>query len=249
MIKNIQYKSVTQKLRGLAEDFGFEIDQQVIDDHEKLALIRWFTDTGDHPLAGKLTSQIYFNYIQYGRDYLNERHGKDLIYPFEKLVIDANNEIDIINDEIASKIVSDFHYLGYDREGFHLGKGVDNKLVALATLTPQGNILNLSRLVRIPGYKYPMSKFISEIVKWIKKNRKEYHLLQTYLNPNAGHYGTIYRGANLIPMGIDRSNKMSFLFGSYISKRQVDGCSHPYILTSIVVKTTPLPQLIYGLKL
>src|SRR5258706_7287439 len=238
-------KSVTTKLKELSETFNFTVDKETLEDHEKLAVLRYFFNIGTHSLAIKLVTEHYFNYIQYDREYLNGTFVKPILFPEDPIIIQATNQITPLDDRQATTLVERYHFLGYDREGFHLGLGIGNILVAVATLSPHEiKTINLSRLTRIPGQKCILSQFIAEIATWLKKNT-DYSTMVTYCNSNAGHYRTIYRGANMIPAGKDETQLMSFLHGRYISKRIAHERNHPFTIT----KRTPLPQLMYSLRI
>jgi hypothetical protein len=44
--------------------------------------------------------------------------------------------------------------------------------------------------------------------------------IATYCNPNAGHYGTVYRGANFIPLCFEKHAFVPFRGEEYVSPRK-----------------------------
>jgi hypothetical protein len=78
----------------------------------------------------------------------------------------------------------------------------------------------------------------------------EIKMIVTYCNPNAGHYGTVYRGANFLPLCAEHHSFIPFQNTEYVSPRK---CNELYdqhgafkclnMLKPSAIK--PLPLLIY----
>ena len=80
-------KSASQKLRDIADAFDFPIGQEILDDHEELATLRWKLqyELGRHnPVATKALTKLFFAYLRGGRDFLYDRESIDQL--FEKLI-------------------------------------------------------------------------------------------------------------------------------------------------------------------
>jgi len=278
-------KSASQKLRGIADAFGFAIDPRIIDDHEQLATLRWKLQCGlgrDNPVATKALTKLFFTYLKGGRDFLYDKDAIDRL--FEKLigqygVYDIQTSISppeggqlkVLEAAEVNPLIAKYHFLGYGRDdGLHLGlqcKTASDGLMAVATFSPwdidhadhildqlgiaKSEILILSRLLSVPGKRrVALSQFIAQLMGWVHKERKDIKGVATYCNPNAGHYGTVYRGANFIPLCFEKHAFVPFMDEEYVSPRKyqqlcdqhengpLDGNLRPGAVT-------PIPLLLY----
>jgi hypothetical protein len=111
------------------------------------------------------------------------------------------------------------------------------------------DVLVLSRLLSLPGtQKLTLSQFIAQLNTWIRRNMRTIKMIVTYCNPNAGHYGTVYRGANFRPLCTEEHAFIPFLGDEYVSPRKCKelfqgGSKSLRLLRPSTV--TPMPLLIY----
>jgi hypothetical protein len=168
-------------------------------------------------------------------------------------------------------LMSEYHFLGYGRtDSYHLGVCCDDSedgLIAAATFSPWDldhatpileqfaikptEVLVLSRLLSVPGtQRLTLSQFIAQLNVWIRKKMREIKMIVTYCNPNAGHYGTVYRGANFRPLCTETHSFIPFSHDDYVSPRKCkelydlygpSGCRS--LLRPGAIR--PLPLLIY----
>ncbi len=171
----------------------------------------------------------------------------------------------------VNSLMSDYHFLGYGRDdGYHVGMYCENegdRLSAAATLSPWDlvhatpilqqvgikptEVLVLSRLLSIPSTRrLTLSQFIAQLNDWARREMRQIKMVATYCNPNSGHYGTVYRGANFRPLCTETHASIPFLDNEYVSPRQCGALFSRYgaaeykaILRPSAVR--PLPLLIY----
>jgi hypothetical protein len=153
----------------------------------------------------------------------------------------ARTHIAAVDAAIVGPLMREYHFLGYGRnDGLHLGMyGDDRKerMVAAATLSrwdldhanqilesleiAPSEVLVLSRLLSLPGTRrLTLSQFIAQLNSWIRHNMRTIKMIVTYCNPNAGHYGTVYRGANFRPLCTEAHPFIPFMNGEYVSPRK-----------------------------
>lgn len=136
------------------------------------------------------------------------------------------------------------HYLGSFRgDGVHLGLYSDidvsqrAKLVSLVTLSnldlphvipalPSGvkreQVLVLSRLYSFPwGPRNTVSYTLGRVFSWIRKHKPDVKMLLTYLDPNLGFQGTVYRATNWVLFGRERKSRYLYLDGNYVTDRRM----------------------------
>jgi hypothetical protein len=248
-------KSASQKLKDIAEAFGFKIEQDILDDHEELAKLRWNlqSDLGRHnPVATKALTKLFFAYMRGGRRFLYDRElvdqlFKELISQYRDYDVPMNisvpegGQLRVLESNTANPLIAKYHFLGYGRDdGLHLGlqcgEGSDG-LAAVATFSPwdifhadhilsqlgvdKSEILILSRLLTVPGRRrVALSQFIAQLIGWVHREMKGIKAIATYCNPNAGHYGTVYRGANFIPLCFEKHAFVPFMGDEYVSPRK-----------------------------
>lgn len=143
--------------------------------------------------------------------------------------------------EIARRIHEHCHYLGSFRSGEHLALrtelSADAPIVALATLSsldveplmrflPRGvepaNALVLARLVSHPAApRNTLSFLLGRVRAWLNDQRPEIRLLLTYLDPNLGFSGTIYRASNWVPFCEEPKQAYQYLDGRYVTSREL----------------------------
>jgi hypothetical protein len=163
-----------------------------------------------------------------------------------------------------------YHFLGYGRsEGLHLGlrsKEGAGTLLAVATFSnwdidhanlalgqlgvDRSEVLVLARLLSVSGGRITLSQFIAQLVRWVRRELPHIKIITTYCNPNAGHYGTVYRGANFLPLCAEEHPFIPFLDGEYVSPRKLaelrrlEGLEHcERVIRPGAVK--PIPLLLY----
>jgi hypothetical protein len=180
-------------------------------------------------------------------------------------------KLEVLKSETVNPLITKYHFLGYGRDdGLHLGLrcGEDSDdLMAVATFSPwdiahadhvlgpsgiaKSEILVLSRLLSVPGRRrVALSRFIALLIGWVYREMREIKAIATYCNPNAGHYGTVYRGANFIPLCFEEHAFVPFMGEEYVSPRKLqqlcdqhqngplDGELRPGAVT-------PIPLLLY----
>jgi hypothetical protein len=171
----------------------------------------------------------------------------------------------------VNPLIAKYHFLGYGRDdGLHLGlqsgEGSDG-LMAVATFSPwdidhadhildrldiaKSEILVLSRLLSVPGKRrVALSQFIAQLIGWVHKEMKGIKAIATYCNPNAGHYGTVYRGANFIPLCFEEHAFVPFMDEEYVSPRKYQQLYDQHKNGPLAGKlrpgaVTPIPLLLY----
>jgi hypothetical protein len=155
----------------------------------------------------------------------------------------VRTHIDAVDSAIVDPLMRQYHFLGYGRNGndsLHLGMYCDDRkqsMVAAATLSrwdldhanqvlqsleiDPSEVLVLSRLLSLPGTRpLTLSQFIAQLNTWIRRNMRAIKMIVTYCNPNAGHYGTVYRGANFRPLCTETHPFIPFRDGEYVSPRK-----------------------------
>jgi hypothetical protein len=63
------------------------------------------------------------------------------------------------------------------------------------------------------------SHFIGETIRWIRKRSPAVKLLLTYLNPNVGYQGTIYKATNWKGYAREHNTRYSYFDGNYVTDR------------------------------
>jgi hypothetical protein len=176
-----------------------------------------------------------------------------------------------VDSATVDPLMRKYHFLGYGRsDSLQLGMYADDRkehMLAAATLSrwdldhaahvlekleiDPSEVLVLSRLLSLPGERrLTLSQFIAQLNSWIRRNMRAIKMIVTYCNPNAGHYGTVYRGANFKPLCTESHPLIPFMNGEYVSPRkcwelftQHDASTCLQLLRSGAV--TPMPLLIY----
>jgi hypothetical protein len=278
-------KSASQKLKGIADAFGFAIDSRILDDHEELATLRWKLQCGlgkENPVATKALTKLFFAYLKDGHEFLYDKDAVDqlletLISEYRDYDVQTNvssaqgGQLKVLEAAAANPLIAKYHFLGYGRDdGLHLGlqcgEGTDG-LTAVATFSPwdidhadhtldelgiaKSEILVLSRLLSVPGRRrVALSQFIAQLVGWVHREMKGIKAIATYCNPNAGHYGTVYRGANFIPLCFEEHAFVPFMDEKYVSPRKYQQLCEQHENGLLAGKlragaVTPIPLLLY----
>lgn len=148
-----------------------------------------------------------------------------------------------IPKETACTIHQHAHYLGSPRpEGAHLVyycPGVDGgkipvSLVSIAAtdLDHLNGILDealggseafvVTRLVAFPwAPRNTASATLGAATRWLRNNAERGRLIITYLDPNLGFAGSVYRAVNGVLLGVERKKRYVYLNGAYVSDREL----------------------------
>ncbi len=280
-------KSVTQKLLEIGRGFGFNIEPNVLSDHEHLGSLRWRLQEQlgkENYCATKALTKLYFMYLSYGKAFLYDeglisqvidesvskfRHASNIAKLENPRSL--RGRLVLMDASTINPLMSEYHFLGYGRtDSCHLGMRYDDRddgLSAAATFSPWDlahatpildkfairpkEVLVLSRLLSVPGaQRLTLSQFIAQLNIWIRREMPEIKMIVTYCNPNAGHYGTVYRGANFRPLLAEKHSFIPFLRHEYVSPRKCKELYDQYgasvcrsLLQPSAVK--PIPLLIY----
>jgi hypothetical protein len=170
----------------------------------------------------------------------------------------------------VNELMREYHFLGYGRsDGWHVGlrsrDGAGDPLaiasfsawdishadLALRRLeVDRSEVLVLTRLLSVPGGRITLSQFIAQLVKWVRRELPHIRIIASYCNPNAGHYGTVYRGANFRPLCLEEHPFVPFRAGDYVSPRQLAELCRVHGVTSCERMIDPsafkpIPLLLY----
>jgi len=152
--------------------------------------------------------------------------------------------LDRVSDDLAEAIHERFHYLcSFRRDAIHLGlwlrstTGEVPRLVSLLSLSPfdlehikpalpedvdSSQVKVLSRLYSFDwAPKNTMSFFIGRAFAWVKQNLPGIRMLVTYLDPNLGFRGSVYKATNWLLWCLETSTRYLYLNGNYITDRAV----------------------------
>lgn len=146
--------------------------------------------------------------------------------------------LEVILPSFAGKLHKTLHYLGSPRfEGIHLGllQGADTWPWALASFAPldvpflverlpfgfrKEDALVLSRFLTLPGAPYnTASRTLGQAKNWIRRNYPHIKLVFTYVNPNLGFTGTVFRSANWRILAHQPKRPYIYLDGDYVTDR------------------------------
>jgi len=178
--------------------------------------------------------------------------------------------LETLDAATVNEMMGRYHFLGYGRDdGWHLGlrsRDGTGPLLAVATFSAwdtahadsslrqlgldRSEVLVLARLLSVSGGRITLSQFIAQLVRWVRKELPHVKIITTYCNPNAGHYGTVYRGANFLPLCAEEHPFIPFQDGEYISPRKLtalcdaEGAEHcKQVIRPSAAK--PIPLLLY----
>jgi hypothetical protein len=135
--------------------------------------------------------------------------------------------VELVDPDSARFIHQTYHYLGsYREDGIHLGlyttleNSRDWSLLSIATLSPfdlshmiaalpsgiaPEQTMVLSRLFAFNWCpRNTISYMLGRVFEWIKEELPGIKLLVTYLNPNLGFDGSVYKATNWILLGLEK---------------------------------------------
>jgi hypothetical protein len=131
------------------------------------------------------------------------------------------------------------HYLQSVRpDGLHLGLYTnDETLLALATLSPfdldhidphlpheikDKNILVLSRFITFDWSPQNTASYtLGQVARWLRRERPGISAIFTYLDPNAGFDGSIYKAVNAQLLGYEHKKRYLYLDRDYVTDREM----------------------------
>lgn len=150
-------------------------------------------------------------------------------------------ELRLINQELASFVHGHFHYLLSPRVGLHFGLYAKSEqtgkeqIIALATfsindlthlygLLPEdvtpNQILILSRFITFDWAPFNTASYmLSQTSEWFRNNQPDVQMVLSYLDPNAGYTGGIYRAINARLFGLEQKKRYLYLDRQYVSDR------------------------------
>jgi hypothetical protein len=144
-----------------------------------------------------------------------------------------------IRSEIAQQMHEGAHYLGGFHEGIHLGLVCHSSAdpFSLVTLSPldvqtlieklpvgvgSSEVLVVSRLITAPeAPKNTLSFTLGRVFAWVRNHRGAIKLLLTYLDPNLGFSGSVYRATNWFLFATEPKRPYLYLDGEYITSRDL----------------------------
>jgi hypothetical protein len=149
----------------------------------------------------------------------------------------------VVDIDLALAIHKCFHYLGSPRrEGIHLGlyaevpDGGSRPLLSTVTLSPfdlrhiedalpfgirSDEVLVLSRLFAFPSAPWNTVSFtLGRLFSWLRTEAPYVKALLTYLNPNLGFRGTVYKATNWNVLGEEIKGRYLYICGDYVTDRE-----------------------------
>jgi hypothetical protein len=241
-------KTATQFLETAEREFGLAIAPWVKSAHETLWLLQRQlrgrlarSPNLVNPFEVRVTTRLYFEYMRRGHALLDSPSAvqqllDDLVHrQMEHKTQSAPADFHRLDAAAANRLLTDHHFLGYGRKdaALYVGKST---LTNIAVYSPwdlhhanraldsleldKSEVLVLSRLLNVPGTpKSELSKFIAQSMRWVRKMMPQIKAILTYVNPNIGHYGIVYRGANFLPLCIEHHPFYLFLDCEYKTPR------------------------------
>jgi hypothetical protein len=155
----------------------------------------------------------------------------------DESIILEQPDVRLLSQQQAKKIHACCHYLLSPRVGkFHLGlfskqgsilglaSFSENDLVHLNKNLPKGvrqeDTLVLSRFMIFDNTPYNTSSyFLAQTSKWIRKNHPEVRLILSYLDPNLGFEGTIYKAYNARLIAEEEKKRYLYYHNRYATDR------------------------------
>jgi hypothetical protein len=225
-------------------------------------------------------AKFFFSYVKHGPRLLHDRALiaatiNNLVGEFggadtasTPLAGPVRGTLENLEAAAVNELMHSYHFLGYGRaDGRHLGlRSSEGTLLAAATFSDwdidhanlalgqlrvdRSEVLVLARLLSVSGGRITLSQFIAQLVRWVRRELPHIKIIATYCNPNAGHYGTVYRGANFLPLCAEEHPFVPFLDGEYVSPRRLaelgrlEGMEYcKRVISPGAVK--PIPLLLY----
>jgi hypothetical protein len=168
--------------------------------------------------------------------------------------------LDLVDSDLAQAVHRAFHYLGSPRrEGIHLGLYAEclgrrrHGLVSAVTLSPfdlwhikdalpfairPEEVLVLSRLFAFASAPHNTVSFtLGRVFAWLKTRTPHIKALVSYLNPNLGFRGTVYKATNWKVLGEEAKSRYLYIGGNYVTDRyaiHTYGTADPVKLSGIL---------------
>lgn len=150
--------------------------------------------------------------------------------------------LDLDDSDLAQAVHKAFHYLGSPRgEGIHLGLYAEfpgwrrPRLISLVTLSPfdlwhvqnalpydirPDEVLVLSRLFAFDTAPPNTVSFtLGRVFAWLQTRTPHIQALVSYLNPNLGFRGTVYKATNWQLLGEEAKSRYLYIGGNYVTDR------------------------------
>lgn len=154
------------------------------------------------------------------------------------------SRLDLVDSSTAELLHRKHHYLGSSRgDAIHLGlyydEGVSPKprLMSIVSLSPfdlmhivdalpdglrHEQVLVLSRLFAFDWCpRNTISYTLGRVFNWLYTQRPHVKMLMTYLNPNLGFSGSVYKATNWTLFGREKKKRYLYLDSNYITDRQM----------------------------
>jgi len=181
--------------------------------------------------ASKLSSELSLLH----KDFKIEFSRSDVKVPYQL----EQTFLNVVDPETAYFIQKHCHYLLNERKGLvHLGLFTsENNLIALATfskndLSHLDDVLPLSVnrdscivLSRLIIFEMAPSNtatfFLAKTKKWISENMPEVKIILTYLDPNLGFNGTVYKAFNAKLLVQEVKKRYLYENGIYVTDREM----------------------------
>lgn len=155
-----------------------------------------------------------------------------------------HSRLDIVDPSTAQFIHQVHHYLGSFRgDGIHLGlysnEQVNHRprLMSIVSLSPfdlshiadalplglrQEQVLVLSRLFAFDWCPHnTISYSLGRVFEWLRERLPHIKMLLTYLNPNLGFTGTVYKATNWVLFGRESKRRYLYLDSNYVTDRHM----------------------------
>jgi hypothetical protein len=168
---------------------------------------------------------------------------EELHHPINSVEL-SRTTLDIVDSSIAHILHQSYHYLGSPRkESIHLGLYAEDfttrntRLLAIATLSPfdlkhiedalplsikSDQVLVLSRLFAFDWCpRNTVSYTLGRVFNWLREQFPHIELLLTYLDPNLGFEGTVYKATNWTLLGREKKSPYLYLDSEYVTTRRM----------------------------
>jgi hypothetical protein len=150
--------------------------------------------------------------------------------------------LDLVDSDLAQAVHTAFHYLGSPRyEGIHLGLYAElpgyrrPRIMSLVSLSqfdlwhirealpyaihPE-EVLVLSRLFAFDTAPPNTVSFtLGRVFAWLQTHMPPIKALISYLNPNLGFHGTVYKATNWRMLGEEAKSRYLYIGGNYVTDR------------------------------
>ena len=158
------------------------------------------------------------------------------VEPLEAITL-ASTQFGELSASEAHRIHEQDHYLGTARDGRHLGLFHRGRALSLLTLSDldvsflrnqlpdhlsSAEVLVVSRIV-VSKLAPPntASFMLGRAFAWLRRHRPEVRLLLTYLDPNLGFSGALYRATNWSHFAVEPKSAYIYLDGTHITLREL----------------------------